>query len=89
LSTGCGAFGNDHVLKFVQQWMAASETRVQHVYYHTFADKRASQLPALAAALQGMTVCELWRLVKSAASAGDAATFRRELLAAVAALQKK
>ena len=25
---GCGAFGNDHILKFCQQWMAASEVYI-------------------------------------------------------------
>jgi hypothetical protein len=41
---GCGAFGNDHVLKFLQQWMAASHAGAQKMSYHLFNDKRAGEV---------------------------------------------
>ena len=38
---GCGAFGNDHMLKFIQQWMAASDAGAKEMHYHVFGDKRS------------------------------------------------
>lgn len=64
---GCGAFGNDHMLKFLQQWLAASEAGVSKMYYHTFNDKRAKPLSPLAQKMQELTVGQLWKLVKLAA----------------------
>ena len=65
---GCGAFGNDHVLKFVQQWLAASEAGVQTLYYYTFADKRAAELPLLMAKLSRLSVGQLWNLILTVAN---------------------
>jgi hypothetical protein len=64
---GCGAFGNDHILKFFQQWMAASEVCATSLLYHTFGDPRSAPLVELASSLQKMTVGELWSLVLDAA----------------------
>ena len=33
---GCGAFGGDFELKFLQQWLAASYAGVEKLYYYTF-----------------------------------------------------
>ena len=33
---GCGAFGGDHELKFLQQWVAASFAGIKILYYYTF-----------------------------------------------------
>lgn len=80
---GCGAFGNDHVLKFLQQWLAASDAGVSTIVYHTYGDARATALPALATGLQALTVGELWEVVLAAAAGavpghpGAAAAFRR------------
>ena len=41
---GCGAFGNDHTLKFLQQWLASSSAGVPLLEYHTCGDKRAAGL---------------------------------------------
>jgi poly(ADP-ribose) glycohydrolase len=41
---GCGAFGNDHTLKFLQQWLACSSAGVPLLVYHTGGDKRAAGL---------------------------------------------
>ena len=35
---GCGAFGGNHELKFIQQWISASFTGVKRLDYYTFAD---------------------------------------------------
>lgn len=78
---GCGAFGNDHVLKFIQQWLAASEAGVAKMYYHTFSDKRISELPALVSGLSSLTVGQLYSALMSAAKLGTAAQFRRAILA--------
>lgn len=64
---GCGAFGNDHTLKFLQQWMAASDAGATRVFYHTYGDKRAAPLPGLAASLKHLTVGGLWSRVRLAA----------------------
>ena len=33
---GCGAFGGDFELKFIQQWLAATYAGVEKLYYYTF-----------------------------------------------------
>ena len=33
---GCGAFGGDFELKFIQQWLAATFAGVEKLYYYTF-----------------------------------------------------
>ena len=37
---GCGAFGGNHELKFIQQWIAASFAGVKRLDYYTFDDSR-------------------------------------------------
>eukprot|EP01126_Amoeba_proteus_P004650 TRINITY_DN11540_c0_g1_i2.p1 TRINITY_DN11540_c0_g1~~TRINITY_DN11540_c0_g1_i2.p1 ORF type:complete len:434 (+),score=94.24 TRINITY_DN11540_c0_g1_i2:247-1548(+) len=78
---GCGAFGNDHVLKFLQQWLAASEAGVTKMYYHTFSDKRALEIPRLVTGLCNLTVKELWQTLLGASKLGGGAVrFRRALI---------
>ena len=36
---GCGAFGGDFELKFIQQWLAATFAGVEKLYYYTFERK--------------------------------------------------
>ena len=36
---GCGAFGGDYELKFIQQWLAATYAGVEKLYYYTFGRK--------------------------------------------------
>lgn len=84
---GCGAFGNDHLLKFLQQWMAASDVCVVDLHYHTYGDPRAANLPSFAAALQNLTVGELWEKIWAAADGctppTGAARFRKQMEAAL------
>ncbi len=37
---GCGAFGGDHELKFIQQWISASFARAQRLEFYSFGDRR-------------------------------------------------
>ena len=37
---GCGVFGGNHELKFIQQWISASYAGVKTLYYYTFEDKK-------------------------------------------------
>ena len=41
---GCGAFGGDFELKFLQQWVAASYAGVETLYYYTFGRKEMSNV---------------------------------------------
>ncbi|KAH3744047.1 poly glycohydrolase [Pelomyxa schiedti] len=82
---GCGAFGNDHVLKLLQQWLAASEAGATRLYYHIFNDKRiSSDAPPLLAGLSHLDVGQLYTALmdaaKAAATGGGALTFRKCLL---------
>jgi len=63
---GCGAFGNDFILKFLQQWMAASDADVSELVYHTFGHRKAEPLPRIAGSLQSLKVGELWNCVRDA-----------------------
>ena len=42
---GCGAFGGDLQLKFIEQWIAASVARVDIMNYHSFGDRRMGGPP--------------------------------------------
>ena len=37
---GCGAFGGNHELKFIQQWIAASFAGIERLNYYTFSDNK-------------------------------------------------
>ena len=41
---GCGVFGGNHELKFIQQWIAASFAGVERLDYYTFGDKQAKPI---------------------------------------------
>ena len=41
---GCGAFGGDFELKFIQQWLAASYAGVEKLYYYTFKRKEMDSI---------------------------------------------
>ena len=41
---GCGAFGGDFELKFLQQWIAASYAGVKKLYYYTFDKKEMADV---------------------------------------------
>ena len=41
---GCGAFGGDYELKFIQQWLAATYAGVDKLYYYTFGRKEMNNV---------------------------------------------
>eukprot|EP01095_Lingulamoeba_sp_RSL-Kostka_P014378 TRINITY_DN6249_c0_g1_i1.p1 TRINITY_DN6249_c0_g1~~TRINITY_DN6249_c0_g1_i1.p1 ORF type:complete len:491 (-),score=171.65 TRINITY_DN6249_c0_g1_i1:215-1687(-) len=61
---GCGAFGNNHDLMFIKQWLAASDAGVKCMYYHDF--KRGAQSHSifpLIRKLKNLTVGQLWNFL--------------------------
>ena len=44
---GCGVFGGNHELKFIQQWIAASFAGVERLDYYTFGDKKTKLVEKL------------------------------------------
>jgi poly(ADP-ribose) glycohydrolase len=87
---GCGAFGNDHWLKFLQQWLAASDAGVQRLSFFTFGDKRADGLADIVERCASLRVGQLWRIVMDAASQcatpapGNSAKFKAAIVSAAA-----
>jgi hypothetical protein len=57
---GCGAFGNNHDLMFLKQWLAASEAGVTKIYYHDFNKNQSHNIFPLIRKLKHLTVGELW-----------------------------
>ena len=91
---GCGAFGNDHVLKMLQQWLAASDAGAARLHYYTFGDRRSAPIVPLARALRGRTVGELYSAVRDAArkcagAPGASAKFRLLMEEHAAAIQPR
>ena len=41
---GCGAFGGNHILKFYQQWVAATYAGIQRLDYYTFGVKEMKKI---------------------------------------------
>ena len=41
---GCGVFGGDFELKFIQQWLAATYAGVETLYYYTFSKKEMNNI---------------------------------------------
>jgi hypothetical protein len=52
---GCGAFGNNHDLMFLKQWLAASEAGATKLHYHDFGNSSHSIFP-VTRKLKHMTV---------------------------------
>ena len=57
---GCGAFGNNHDLMFLKQWLAASEAGVRTLHYHDFDRRQSHNVVPLSRKLRHMTVRQLW-----------------------------
>jgi len=41
---GCGCFGGNHILKFFQQWLAATLAGIQRLDYYTFGDEEMKDI---------------------------------------------
>ena len=60
---GCGAFGGDFELKFLQQWLAASYAGVEKLYYYSFGRKEMNNVNKNYKQLETLTVGELYILL--------------------------
>eukprot|EP00164_Ancoracysta_twista_P003926 GFYU01005263.1.p1 GENE.GFYU01005263.1~~GFYU01005263.1.p1 ORF type:complete len:447 (+),score=102.17 GFYU01005263.1:99-1439(+) len=61
---GCGAFGNNHDLMFLKQWLAASEAGATRMYYHDFDRKQSHHIHPLVRKLKHMTAGQLWGFLR-------------------------
>jgi len=61
---GCGAFGNNHDLMFIKQWMAASDAGVRTMHYHDFDRRQSHNVVPLSRKLRHMSVGQLWAFVR-------------------------
>mmetsp|Transcript_63188 Transcript_63188/g.131419 ORF Transcript_63188/g.131419 Transcript_63188/m.131419 type:complete len:485 (-) Transcript_63188:76-1530(-) len=66
---GCGAFGNNHNLMFLKQWLAASEAGAQKVYYYDFDRRQSHSIHPIVRKLRHMTVGQLWHLLRETTGA--------------------
>lgn len=57
---GCGAFGNNHDLMFLKQWLAASEAGVQEMIYHDYSKKQSHHIFPLVRKMSHLTVGQAW-----------------------------
>jgi hypothetical protein len=60
---GCGAYGNNHDMMFLKQWLAASEAGVACIYYHDFSKLQSHHILPLHARLKHLNVGQLWRFL--------------------------
>lgn len=61
---GCGAFGNNHDLMFIKQWLAASEAGATRMYYHDFDRKQSHHVFPLIRKMGHLTVGEAWQFLQ-------------------------
>jgi hypothetical protein len=57
---GCGAYGNNHDLMFLKQWLAASEAGAKRIDIHDFSRNQSHHIVPLIRKLRHLTVGELW-----------------------------
>ena len=62
---GCGAYGNNHNLMFLKQWLAASEAGVEKILYHDFSKSHSHHVHPLIRKLKHLNVSELWNFILS------------------------
>ena len=53
---GCGAYGNNHNLMFLKQWLAASEAGARNMWYHDHSNKQSHHIFPLIRRLKHLTV---------------------------------
>ncbi|KAL1511674.1 hypothetical protein AB1Y20_004964 [Prymnesium parvum] len=79
---GCGAYGNNHDLMFLKQWLAASDAGVRTLHYHDFDRKQSHNIVPLVRKLQHLTVREAWAFLRQLTAdlaPFDVATFSRRM----------
>ena len=57
---GCGAFGGDFELKFIQQWLAATYAGVDKLYYYTFGRKEMNNVIKNLEKIKSLNVNDLY-----------------------------
>tara|TARA_B100000780_G_scaffold172237_1_gene120604 strand:- start:364 stop:2163 length:1800 start_codon:yes stop_codon:yes gene_type:complete len=62
---GCGAYGNNHNLMFLKQWLAASQADVEKILYHDFSKSHSHHVHPLIRKLKHLNVSELWNFILS------------------------
>ena len=62
---GCGAYGNNHNLMFLKQWLAASEAGIEKILYHDFSKSHSHHVHPLIRKLKHLNVSELWNFILS------------------------
>ena len=65
---GCGAFGNNHDLMFLKQWLAASEAGCSALQYHDFDRRQSHNVVPLVRRLRHLTVGQLWAYLRELTS---------------------
>ena len=60
---GCGAYGNNHNLMFLKQWLAASEAGAKVLWYYDFNRNQSHHIVPLARKLRHLTVAQLWHFL--------------------------
>ena len=61
---GCGAYGNNHNLMFLKQWLAASEAGATKLWYHDYGKDHSHHCVPLIRRLKHLTVGQLWRFLR-------------------------
>lgn len=77
---GCGAFGNNHDLMFLKQWLAASDAGVRAMHYYDFSrGKQSHNVVPLTRKLRDLTVAQAWTFLREELTGGigpaDVASF--------------
>ena len=63
---GCGAFGGDFELKFIQQWLAATYAGVEKLYYYTFGENEMNTIVKYKEEMKSLNADDLLKTMMSA-----------------------
>ena len=63
---GCGAFGGDYELKFIQQWLAATYAGVEKLYYYTFGRNEMNKIVKYKEEMKSLNADDLLKTMMSA-----------------------
>ena len=63
---GCGAFGGDYELKFIQQWLAATYAGVEKLYYYTFGENEMNTIVKYKEEMKSLNADDLLNTMMSA-----------------------
>ena len=63
---GCGVFGGDYELKFIQQWLAATYAGVEKLYYYTFGRNEMNKIVKYKEEMKSLNADDLLKTMMSA-----------------------